>query len=258
MVLQITNEGRVRTIAIDRPDALNAMNNAVFAGIRDALTAADDDPTVAVVVLTGNGRAFCAGQDLTEMLESREPGAEPHQYPSMLEAIVAFRKPLLAAVNGVGVGIGMTILGLCDLALMSSTAKLRTPFPQLGVAPEAASSATFAALVGWQHAAHVLLTGRWFSAEECLAMGFVWKVCEPADLMAATMAVATEIAANPIPSLVATKELMAAAGRREQALAAHERELRAFDDLIGAPANVEAVAAFLEKREPNFTSIPGL
>ncbi|MEZ5233476.1 MAG: enoyl-CoA hydratase/isomerase family protein [Acidimicrobiia bacterium] len=258
MVLLIDDDQRVRTVRINRPAALNAMDNATFAAIRDALAAAEQDPAVAVVVLTGTGRAFCAGQDLTEMLATRGEDAEPHQFPSMIEMVTSFRKPLIAAVNGLGVGIGMTILAHCDLVLMASTARLRTPFPQLGLAPEAGSSWTFASRVGWQHAASILLSGRWFDAEECLRMGFVWKVCEPDELERETMAVAREWAANPIPSLIATKELMLAAGRREEAIAAHRRELLAYDDLIGAPANREAVAAFLDKREPDFSSIPGL
>jgi enoyl-CoA hydratase/carnithine racemase len=258
MVLDVHDEGRVRTLRINRPDALNAMNNAVFAAIRDGLTAAADDERVAVVVITGCGRAFSAGQDLTEMLASYEPDAGPYHFPSMLEALAQFPKPLLAAVNGLGVGIGMTILGHCDLALMADTARLRTPFPQLGVAPEAASSYTFAARIGWQQAAYVLLSGRWFSAQECLDMGLVWKVCPADELDAEVQSVARELAANPIPSLVATKRLMLAAGHTAQALAAHRREVEAFDDLVGAPANREAVAAFLDKRPPDFTAIPGL
>ncbi len=258
MVLQIDDDGRVRTLRMARPDALNAMDNQLFGAIRDALAAAEDDDGVAVVVLTGEGRAFSAGQDLNEMLASRDPNAEPHRFPSMLERVASFRKPLIGSVNGLGVGIGMTILAHCDLVLMATTARLRTPFPQLGLAPEAGSSSTFARRVGWQHAAWILLSGRWFTAQECLDMGFVWRVCEPDRLEAETMAVARELAANPIPSLVATKELMLAAGHQEQALAAHRREVAAYTTLIGAPANREAVAAFKDKREPDFTAIAGL
>ncbi|MFT7648176.1 MAG: enoyl-CoA hydratase/carnithine racemase [Candidatus Poriferisodalaceae bacterium] len=254
--LTTTDRGRIRTLTINRPDALNSMNNAVFSGIRDALDAAAADDGVAVVIVTGQGRAFSAGQDLSEMLGST--GNEEHQFPSMLRTVATFPKPMIAAVNGLGVGIGMTFLAHCDLVLMSATAKVRTPFPQLGLAPEAGSSSTFASVMGWQNAAHVLLTGRWFSADECLAMGMAWKVCEPDSLMNDTMAVAEEIAANPIPSLVATKQLMLDAGRAEAALAAHHREMAAYQPLVGAPANAEAVAAFLAKREPDFASIPGI
>ena len=256
MVLKTADNGRIRTLTINRPDALNAMNNDVFTAIREGLDAAVDDDGVAVVVITGEGRAFCAGQDLTEMLNV-EDGVK-HQFPAMLHRLTTFPKPIIAAVNGLGVGIGMTFLAHCDLVLMASDARLRTPFPQLGLAPEAGSSWTFSSVMGWQDAAHVLLTGRWFSAEECKEKGFVWEVCEPGDLMEETMAVAAEIAANPIPSLVATKQLMLDAGRAEAALAAHKRELIAYGPLMGGPANREAVAAFVDKREPDFTAIPGL
>ena len=257
-LIKVVDEGRVRVVSIDRSEALNAMNNAVFSGIRDALTAAEDDESVAVVVLTGEGRAFCAGQDLAEMTEGLAGSGAEHQFPSMLEKVASFTKPLIAAVNGLGVGIGMTILAHCDLVLMSSEARLRTPFPQLGLAPEAGSSFTFASVMGWQNAAYTLMSGRWFSADECLEMGYVWRVCAPEVLMDETRAVAEELAQNPIPSLVATKELMLAAGRRDGAIDAHRRELVAYRPLLRGPANREALAAFAERRDPDFASIPGI
>lgn len=257
------DHGRVRVISINRPGALNAMNNPVFSGIRDALRAVEESDDIAVAVLTGTGRAFSAGQDLGEMQAStnaRENGdtAEVHQFPSMLMKLTEFRKPLIAAVNGIGVGIGMTIVAHCDLAFMSTDAKLRTPFPQLGVAPEAGSSHTFIERMGWQNAAYTLMSGRWFSAEECLEMGLVWRISQPESLMDDTLAVAQELAANPIPSLVETKQLLLASGRTTGAREAHKREIAAFARLLGAPANTEAVAAFMEKREPNFAGIPGI
>jgi enoyl-CoA hydratase/carnithine racemase len=262
-VLTTTDQGRVRTLTISRPEALNSMNNAVFSAIRDELDAAAGDNEVAVVVITGEGRAFSAGQDLTEMLASAgasDPNtpAARHQFPSMLERLATFPKPLVAAVNGLGVGIGMTFLAHCDLVFMARDARVRTPFPQLGLAPEAGSSYTFASVMGWQNAAHVLLTGRWFSAQECLDMGLAWRVCAPEDLIEEAGQVAAEIAANPIPSLVATKKLMLDAGRAESALAASRREMAAYVPLVGGPANAEAVAAFIEKRDPDFASIPGI
>lgn len=251
----VEDDGRVRTLTLNRPEALNAMNNDVFCGIRDALAAAEDDPGTAVVMITGAGRAYCAGLDLAA---ASDPNAGTDQFPTMLHRLASFRKPLIAAVNGIGVGIGMTMLAHCDLVLMSSEARLRTPFPQLGLAPEAGSSYTFTALMGWQNAAYTLLSGRWFSAEECVAMGLAWRVCAPEKLLAEAAEVASEIAANPIPSLISTKDLMLAAGREQGALDAHERELRAYEPLMGGPANVEAFRAFSEKREPDFGSIEGL
>ena len=248
------DEGRVRVLTINRPEVLNAMNKAVFGSIRDALKDAATDGGVAVVVITGAGRAFSSGHDMTGDLDLDDDG----DFAPMLRRLTAFPKPLIAAVNGVAIGVGMTLLAHCDLVLMADDARMRAPFPQLGAAPEAGSSWTFASRMGWQNAAHVLMSGGWFSAAQCLEMGFVWKVSEPGRLIADTMAVATEIAANPLPSLVATKQLMLASGRGTEALAAHQREMNVYAQLIGAPANREAMAAAREQRPTNFASIPGL
>lgn len=250
--------GRIRVLRINRPEALNAMNQAVFIGLRDALQDAQGNDSVAVCVITGTGRAFCAGQDMNEMLMMGQTGSMESQFPSMLKVLTNFSKPLLAAVNGIGVGIGMTMLAHCDMVLMADSAKLRTPFPQLGLAPEAASSYTFASRMGWQNAAYVLMSGRWFSADECREMGLVWRIVAADALLDETLALAGELAANPIPSLIATKQLMMDAGRPEQAWAAHSREMEAYVSLMGAPANREAVAAFMEKRAADFSKIPGL
>ena len=123
-VISAVDTGRVRTLTIERPEALNAMNNDVFVGLRDSLDAAAADDSIAVVVVTGRGRAFCAGLDLAEAA-SQHSGAD--QFPSMLQVLAQFPKPLIAAVNGLGVGIGMTMLAHCDLVLMADDAKLRTP-----------------------------------------------------------------------------------------------------------------------------------
>ena len=252
------DHGRVRTITINRPQALNSMNNDVFAGIKEALGTAEIDNSVAVVIVTGAGRAFSAGQDLTEMQQGLEGEPVIHQFPAMLQQLTNFKKPLIAAVNGLGVGIGMTFLAHCDLVFMASSARLRTPFPQLVLAPEAGSSYTFATRMGWQNAAYTLMSGRWFSADECKNMGLVWRVTEPETLLEEAMSVAQELAINPIPSLIATKQLMMDSGRPTEAWAAHKRENGAYAVLLGAPANQEAVSAFIQKREPDFLSIPDI
>lgn len=249
---------RVCIITLNRPAALNAMNNAMFAAIATALDEAENAEDTAVTIITGAGRAFSAGQDLTEMQARLEGDGDVHEFPRMLAALSGFSKPLLAAVNGLGVGIGMTLLAHCDLVFMADDAKLRTPFPQLGLAPEAGSSVTFCERMGWQNAAYALLSGRWFGADECRDMGLVWRVVAASALMDETLAVAHELAANPIPSLIATKRLMLAGGRPERALAAHEREVQVYDELLGAPANREAVRAFGDKRAPDFGAIKGI
>ncbi|GAB2759809.1 enoyl-CoA hydratase/isomerase family protein [Nocardioides salsibiostraticola] len=258
MTLTIDDNRRVRTITLDRPEALNAFNEELYDATTDALRAAALDPEVAVVLLTGNGRGFSAGTDLLEMhARATDPDFVPgrHGFVGLLDALVDFPKPLICAVNGVGLGIGATILGFADLAFMSSTAKLKCPFTSLGVAPEAASSYLFPRLVGHQNAAWMLLSASWISAAEALEMGLVWKVCEPEDLLPQAREHAELLASRPISSLVAVKRTMTEPLRNE-IRAARDRENAAFADLMGGPANLEALTAFAEGREPDFTSLP--
>lgn len=258
MSLLIEDRNRVRTLTLDRPEALNAFDEALYDATTDALRAAADDPEMAVVLLTGSGRAFSAGTDLLEMhARTTDPGFVPgrHGFPGLLDALVGFPKPLVCAVNGVALGIGATVLGFADLAFMSSTARLKCPFTSLGVAPEAASSYLLPRLVGHQHAAWMLLSAEWVTAEEAREMGLVWRVCAPEDLMSEARRHAELLAARPISSLVAVKRTMTAP-LREGIAAARQRENAAFAELMGGPANREALAAFAEGREPDFTNLP--
>jgi len=259
MTLQIDDRDRVRTLTLDRPEALNAFNEALYDATAEALLAAAEDPGVAVVLLTGNGRAFSAGTDLMEMhaRATDDPDFVPgaHGFLGLLDALAAFPKPLVCAVNGVGLGIGATILGYADLAFMSTSARLKCPFTSLGVAPEAASSYLFPQLVGRQDAAWMLLSAEWVSAEEAKQMGLVWRVCEPDDLLPEARRHAELLAARPISSLVAVKRTMTEPLRAE-IRAARDRENAAFAELMGGPANLEALAAFAEGREPDFTGLP--
>ncbi|HEX2893155.1 MAG TPA: enoyl-CoA hydratase-related protein [Marmoricola sp.] len=258
MGLLIDDTARVRTLTLDRPEALNAFNEALYDATAEALLDAAEDPAVAVVLLTGNGRAFSAGTDLLEMHQmATDPAFErgKHGFIGLVDALVAFPKPLICAVNGLGLGIGATVLGFADLAFMSSTARLKCPFTSLGVAPEAASSYLLPRLMGRQDAAWMLLSAEWLGPEEALAAGLVWKVCAPDDLLPTARRHAETLAARPISSLRAVKETMMAPLRAEIA-AARERENACFAEMMGGPANLEALAAFAEGREPDFTSLP--
>lgn len=168
MILTVSDQDRVRTLVLNRPDALNAFNEALYDATADALLAAAADPEVAVVLLTGAGRAFSAGTDLLEMHRmATDPTFErgKHGFIGLIDALVDFPKPLVVAVNGIGLGIGATILGFADLAFIAADARLKCPFTSLGVAPEAASSYLFPALVGRQDAAWMLLSAEWVSAD---------------------------------------------------------------------------------------------
>jgi enoyl-CoA hydratase/carnithine racemase len=254
-MLRIDDHGRVRVLTLDRPEVKNAFNTALYDTTAAALAEADGDPGVAVVVITGSEGAFCAGQDLTEMADLVGGGdGAGHGFAPFMDALTAFTKPLIAAVNGVGVGLGFTIVGHCDLVLVSEEARFKTPFTSLGVAPEAASSYLFPLLAGWQDAAHILFTSRWVSGAEAVDLGLAWRLCSPEDLMTETLAVAGEVAAMPVASLIATKRVMTAA-RSDAIAAARRREDAEFSTLIGGPANTEALTAFMEKRDPDFTGL---
>jgi enoyl-CoA hydratase/carnithine racemase len=250
MNLHIDDSNRVRTLTLDRPEALNAFNEALYDEVTVALRAAADDPDVSVVLLTGAGRAFSAGNDLVEMqARITNPDFTPgeHGFYGMLEALADFPKPFLCAVNGVGVGIGATILGFADLAFMSATARLKCPFTSLGVAPEAASSYLMPRLIGRQNAAWLLMSSEWVSAAEAKEMGLVFKVCAPDELLAVAYRHAEVLAAKPVSSLRAVKRTMVAPVR-EAIAAATERESAFFVELVGTAANAEALAAFADRR----------
>ncbi len=250
MILQINDDNRVRTLTLNRPEVLNAFNEALYQATAEALALAADDPDVAVVLLTGAGRAFSAGNDLNEMqarIADPEMAKQGSHFTTMIDNLTNFPKPLICAVNGVGVGIGTTILGYADLVFMSSTARLKCPFTSLGVAPEAASSYLLPQLIGRQNAAWLLMSSEWVSAQEALAIGMVWKVCEPENLLEEARRHAAILAGRSIPSLIAVKQSIVEPIRPD-IRAATERENAHFAELLGGQANAAALADFAAKR----------
>jgi len=243
--------GHVRLITMHRPDRRNAFNSRQYFDMRDAMTAALEDDAVRAVVITGAGRAFSAGQDMGEMIPSGDTDSDAHGFPAFMERLCSFDKPLLAAVNGVGVGLGLTMLLHCDVVHIGASARLRAPFVSLGVVPEAASSFLLPLIAGYQRASEVLLTAEWIDAPRAVALGIAARLYPDVELLPATLAKAEEIAQHPLGALRHTKRLLLAT-RSEQVRAAREREDVAFAERIGSPENLEAVRAFLEKRAPNF------
>jgi enoyl-CoA hydratase/carnithine racemase len=253
--LRSETRGRVLLLTFDRPDALNAFNDALYDAVCGALRDAADDPEVAVVVLTGAGRAFTAGQDLGELGEpTRYSDGKRHGFAPFIETLESFPKPLLAAVNGLGVGIGLTMLPHCDLVLIAEGARLRAPFVSLGVTAEAGSTHLLPAAIGWQQTAHLLYTAGWLDAREAVDVGLAWRVFPAEKLLDETLALAEQMAKMPIASLVGTKRLLLDA-RLAAVRDARDRENVTFGKLVRGPANREAIAAFREHREPDFTSL---
>jgi len=236
----------VRVIAFNRPDVRNAFDTAMYLEVTDALRAAAADEAVGAVVLTGRGSAFTSGQDLAEMAAiatgSAVEGAG-QGFIGLLDCVVDLPVPLLAAVNGVAVGLGFTLLAHCDLVLVDAGARLRVPFAELGVPPEAASSYLFPRTMGWQRAAHLLFTGTWMGSREAVDAGIALAHHPAESLLAETLAIARAIAAAPLDAVMTAKRLLLAT-RSAEVAAAREREDAAFVELLGSAANLAALERF--------------
>jgi enoyl-CoA hydratase/carnithine racemase len=255
----VENEGRVRTLTLNRPDKLNACSEALLDALGDELVEAASDNSVACVVLTGAGRAFTVGADLIEMAQrNADPSSVPvgrHGFMGVCAAMADLPKPLLMAVNGMALGAGTTFLGYADLVFMSRAARVKCPFTDLAVVPELGSSFLLPHLLGRQDAAWLLMSSEWLDAQQAKEMGLAWKLCEPDDLMAQAMQHAGILASKPLSSLAAIKDTIWAP-LREQLAAAQAREIAHFQRLLGGPANAEALTAFAEGRPPDFTNLP--
>ncbi len=246
VVTEAVGDGSVRLVRFNRPEARNAFNFALYDAVTDAITDAAVASDVHVVVLTGTGSAFSSGQDLKEMAQLVTGEATPEAakgFRGLLDAVQSFEKPLLAAVNGVGVGLGFTLLAHCDLVFMADDARLRVPFAELGVPPEAASSYLFPRTMGWQRAAHLLFTGAWMGAAEAVDAGLALAHYPPESLLDETLAVAAVIAAAPLDAVMASKRLLLAT-RHSEVTAARDREDAAFVELLGSAANLAALERF--------------
>ena len=245
-------EGAVRIVELNRPDALNAFSSELMDDLCDAFLNASADESIKVLLLTGAGRAFSAGADLKEMGQVSRPAR--HGFPALLNAIIDFPKPFMIAVNGIGAGIGATICGLADMVYLSDRARLRCPFSALGLTAEAASTVTFPRLMGYQRAAWFLWSSEWMDADECVKAGLALEVRPHEELMPYARGRAQVLAALPLASLQQTKALMMAPVRDElKAVAA--AETKALAGMVGKAANREALAAFIEKRDADFTGL---
>ncbi|HEX4431077.1 MAG TPA: enoyl-CoA hydratase/isomerase family protein [Frankiaceae bacterium] len=226
VTVQISDDDLVRTVLMHRPERLNAFDGGLVNDLADALTEAAASPAVAVVVLSGSGRAFSTGADLKALALPRgtvADGGGGSGFDRLLDTLADFPKPLLMAVNGYAVGFGMTMLAFADLVFMSTEARLRCPFTELGAPTEAGSSYLFRQLLGRQQAAWILLSSEWIDAAQAEAIGLAWKLCEPSELLDVTNEYARRLAARPVEALTRVKRLLNAPERAELA-AAFDRE----------------------------------
>jgi len=232
--IRVEDRGHVRIVTFDRPDARNAFDVAMYRACASALSEARDSDDVRAVVLTGTGTAFSAGQDLNEMRAFASGTAETDGasgFPVLLDVVQSFPKPLLAAVNGVAVGLGFTILAHCDLVVVADEARFKVPFTELGVPAEAGSSYLFPMRMGWQRAAHTLFTSEWLTAEDVVAAGIALERCPGHQVVDRTVELAQRIASLSPDSVQAIKHLLVEA-HLPHVVAARRREEAAFAELL--------------------------
>jgi enoyl-CoA hydratase/carnithine racemase len=232
--VRVEDRGHVRVLTFDRPEARNAFDVAMYRAVAAAFTEARDDANVHAVIITGTGTAFSAGQDLNEMRAFAEGTAETDGstgFPVLLDIVQSFPKPLLAAVNGVAVGLGFTILAHCDLVFVADDARLKVPFTELGVPAEAGSTYLFPARMGWQRAAHILLTSEWVTAAQAVEYGMAIERCPTDEVLERTLEVAGHIASLSTDSVQAIKQLMVEA-QLPHVVDARRREEAAFAELL--------------------------
>jgi enoyl-CoA hydratase/carnithine racemase len=244
--IKVSSADGVCEIRLNRPEKRNALTLAMYGEIVAALNEARADEGVRVVLLSGEGASFTAGNDLNDFIR-QDLGADNNTV-QFLRALVGFRKVLMAAVHGQTVGIGVTLLLHCDLVVAARTTQMSMPFVKLGLVPEAASSLLLPRAVGYQRAAELLLLGRPFDAAEAHSLGIVNRVVDEQALMEEARKLAKAVAQQPAGALLATKKLLKSetggvAGRLEE-------ELEAFRQQLGSEEFKAAVQAFFGKARP--------
>jgi len=248
----------IATITLDRPAKLNAYTPQMGHEIVEAMRRADGEPGVRVAILTGAGRAFCAGADISTFdhnIRTREAGGQPHSaagreamadYPHLMRTM---SKPSLVAINGFALGVGATMTLPCDIRIMAEGARMGFIFARVGLMSELGSSFLLPRLVGVARATEMLLTGRQYTAQECLAMGVVTHVTPADTLMSRAREIAGEIIQGSPTSLALTRRAIhnGVMGTLENAL---EFEAFALDQCYTSAEHKEYVSAFMEKRKP--------
>ncbi len=252
--------GRVGLITLNRPQKLNAWNPQMEAEFIDAVSGASSDRQVGALVVTGAGRAFCAGGDISGWSRDlgdrgeRRPGSPLLDEDGSPEVPIAIRrgKPIIAAINGPAIGVGLTMPLACDIRIASERATFSVRFVKVGLTPECGSSRNLPAVVGLGNALYMALTGRIVDAGEAKERGLVDRVIPHERLMDEAMALAEEIAANPTDVVWAAKRLIHENAVEGDLRRVVTQEGYSIHEMRGLPDHAEAVRAFMEKREPRF------
>lgn len=261
--ITVTDDGDVRVITLNRPEKLNAWTPRMQAELTHAVRAGNDDPSVGAFVVTGAGRGFCAGADISEVFAARidaadEVGASVGEAAAGDDSaaddwvdLVRNSKPLVAAINGASIGVGLTMVLSMDRLITHSEAKISCRFVKMGVTPELASSHMLVQRCGWGAATDLALSGRIVTGAEAGELGLVDEVTD-GDVLEAALARARSYAENPPTMVQLTKQLLTANGSDTDLGAVQRREMEALNVARSSDDHREAVAAFLEKRAPKF------
>lgn len=249
--IETAKEGRVATIRFNRPDQLNALNTQVMEEVLEAATSFDADPSVGCLVLTGKGRAFAAGADISELAVQDYASMQASDFFAGWDRFAALRVPKLAAINGFALGGGCEVAMMCDVLIASDAAKFGQPEIRIGCIPGIGGTQRLTRLIGRARAMDLILTGRMIDAAEALQIGLVSRVVPAEALEETVQEVAATIAGYPRDIALMARACVNMA--EETTLTAgvrHERQT--YHALYGLPAQKEGMQAFLEKRAPRF------
>jgi enoyl-CoA hydratase/carnithine racemase len=239
------------TLCINRPDKKNALNLVMYQALAEGLTAADSDDAVRVIMIRGGEDCFTSGNDLADFLSAPPTGPES-PVMQFLSAISAARKPIVAAVNGLAVGVGVTMLLHCDLVYAGSGATFQMPFVNLGLCPEAGSTLLLPRIMGHQRAAELLLLGEVFDVHKAQVLGIITEVCPDGDVLVTARSKALQLTAQPAAAVRLAKDLL----KRDYAPQLREtisEEGKQFMARLKSPEAAEALQAFMQRRKPDFS-----
>lgn len=251
MDINASKNNGILTIEFNRPDKKNAITSAMYQMMADALKAGEEDPAVRVILFAGKPEVFSAGNDLEDFMKAKENLAD-RPVAQFMRNLSGASKPVIAAVSGMAIGIGVTMLLHCDQIYAAQGTKFSMQFPKLGLCPEFGSSRLLPEMIGYSRAAELLLFGETFSAEQANEMGLVNKVLPAADLMPYAYAQAEKLVVLPASSLRTTKRLMKAR-HADAVIAQMIEENNYFSAMLQSPEAKEAFAAFFERRKPDFS-----
>lgn len=250
-IINYDQQDAVAVITLNRPDSLNAFTSALRADLLGALQKANDDDTVRVVILTGVGRSFSAGADLTDKVDRPVTEILQVEYRPVQELIASMPKPVIAAVPGSAAGIGLSVAMHCDLMIMADNAFLLSPFTTISLVPDGGLNWLLVRQLGYRRAFQLSVESERIPADRCVELGLANKAVPAEELQSAALEWAHALSQRAPLSVAATKKVMRLAADKDWA-SSYDLEAQLQGDLLGSEDNREGIQAFFEKRAPKF------